>query len=209
MTSVSLLIYLHFDKSLTVFALWWNSYHSNSNLQVGRIMLVGDIAQFTLSSSRSSSAVWISQSRCTVSDTLKDQSRCEEFLSFALLLFPLFQIVPHVISWNIKQRKILRLQTTVLQRLHSTLIIFFLIVCFFIATLLTKICYILFKNVESLVRIAYFPLCYFVLVACWMTWRITTTALLQIWLKTQIWTTLNLVIRSKLNFVWSTFLFFY
>lgn len=102
MTSVSLLIYLHFDKSLTVFALWWNSYHSNSNLQVGRIMLVGDIAQFTLSSSRSSSAVWISQSRCTVSDTLKNQSRCEEFLSFALLLFPLFQIVPHVISWNIK-----------------------------------------------------------------------------------------------------------
>jgi len=81
MASVSHLIYLHFDKSLTVFAPWQNSFHSKSSLEVGRIMLVRDIALFTLSS-RMNSAVWISQSPYTVSDMLQGQSRCEEFLSF-------------------------------------------------------------------------------------------------------------------------------
>lgn len=68
-------------------------------------MLVRGIALFTVSSSRISSVLWISQGLHTVSDTLQSQSRCEEFLSFPPsedrnpLISPfLFQMGPHVIS---------------------------------------------------------------------------------------------------------------
>lgn len=67
------------------FALWHNSYHSNSNLQAGRVVLVRVIALFALSSSRISSALWFSQSPRISGDTLPNQIRCEEFLYFITL----------------------------------------------------------------------------------------------------------------------------
>lgn len=119
----------------SAFALWQNSYHSNSKLQLGRVMLVRDIALFVLSSSRISSALWISQSPCTSRDTLQSQIRCEEFLYFltlkdrSSLISPfLFLIKPHVISWNIKTERFWDCEEQCCSRcFHCTLIIFILL----------------------------------------------------------------------------------